>query len=435
MRPELSVVVVVHNMAREAPRTLLSLSSTYQRDISADDYEVIVVDNGSNIPLDRQSAADPPGPFRFIRIDPAPASPAHAINRGIAEAQGKTIGVIIDGARLVTPRLLHFARHGAQLYPRAIVTALGWYLGSDVQSHAMCAGYDAREEDALLESIGWPQEGYRLFEISTPDESSVNGWLAGPEGAGFVFESNALFASRETWDLLDGADERFSSPGGGLLNFDLFRRALELPEARLVLLLGEGTFHQLHGGIATNAAPSLFQERYGRWAAEYRSIHGQPWAPPTLRHLPTHLGTLPRAVSTRLARTVIDPIRRRPDTPAGPDFDLWSWPEPPARPSTNETIRGLVELMQEEFKAGHYDAVAAIARLARARAPREPEPLRLLRWVAAYHDERSLNPLGRHAHFHLALAKALTLCGEMEKAADELRVAQSYQDDTASSTR
>ena len=51
-KPAVSVVVVVYNMAREAPRTLYSLSAAYQRDISAEDYEVIVVDNGSTPAFD-----------------------------------------------------------------------------------------------------------------------------------------------------------------------------------------------------------------------------------------------------------------------------------------------------------------------------------------------------------------------------------------------
>ena len=48
----LSVVVVVYNIPREAPRTLFSLSADYQRHIAPEDYEVIVVDNGSNPSLD-----------------------------------------------------------------------------------------------------------------------------------------------------------------------------------------------------------------------------------------------------------------------------------------------------------------------------------------------------------------------------------------------
>ena len=43
----LSVVVVAYDMARELPRTLRSLGSDYQRGIDGDEYDVIVVDNGS----------------------------------------------------------------------------------------------------------------------------------------------------------------------------------------------------------------------------------------------------------------------------------------------------------------------------------------------------------------------------------------------------
>src|SRR5882757_5157879 len=110
-KPDVSVVVVVYNIPREAPRTLFSLSAAYQRHIGAIDYEVIVVDNGSNPPLDPQLVAGLEGNFRLIRIDPASPSPAQAVNRGIAEANGELIGVMVDGARIVTPGLIHFARH------------------------------------------------------------------------------------------------------------------------------------------------------------------------------------------------------------------------------------------------------------------------------------------------------------------------------------
>jgi hypothetical protein len=42
--PKLSVVAVIHDIAREVPRTLLSLSAGCQRDIASSDCEVIVVD-------------------------------------------------------------------------------------------------------------------------------------------------------------------------------------------------------------------------------------------------------------------------------------------------------------------------------------------------------------------------------------------------------
>src|ERR1700719_249140 len=96
-RPDLSVVVVVHNMAREAPRTLYSLSAAYQRHIGAEDYEIIVVDNGSTPPFDAKVIDGLTGNFRLLRLDPARPSPVRAINRGLAEARGEIVGVMIDG--------------------------------------------------------------------------------------------------------------------------------------------------------------------------------------------------------------------------------------------------------------------------------------------------------------------------------------------------
>ena len=45
---DLSVVVVFYNMRREAARTLQSLSRSYQEELDDIDYEVIVVENGSD---------------------------------------------------------------------------------------------------------------------------------------------------------------------------------------------------------------------------------------------------------------------------------------------------------------------------------------------------------------------------------------------------
>ena len=44
----LSVVVVFYNMRREAIRTLQSLARSYQRDVEDLEYEVLVIDNGSD---------------------------------------------------------------------------------------------------------------------------------------------------------------------------------------------------------------------------------------------------------------------------------------------------------------------------------------------------------------------------------------------------
>jgi hypothetical protein len=420
-KPDVSVIVVVYNMAREAPRTLHSLSADYQRYIKPGDYEVIVIDNGSNPPLDPRDLAALSGDFRLIRIENASPSPAAAINRGLAEARGEIIGVMIDGARIVTPGLLHFARHGARLYERAVVATLGWYLGYDLQSWAIRTGYNQAREDTLLASINWPQEGYRLFEIATMDESSFDGWFA-PIG-----EANALFMRRELWNTLGGMDERFNLPGGGLLNLDLYRRAGDLPDAELVILLGEGSFHQVHGGTATNAPVESFPTMLASWNEQYEAVRESSWSHPKFMNPPTYVGKLPSAVLSRFVRAVIDPVQvygpREP--PLGNDFDqaLWSLvsPEQP----TDPTIAALVDLAQREFKAHSYESTAAVARLTLEHSPDEPEPKRLLSLIGGW---LSINgpPDNRRAGFHCALGEAHRLLGDRATAAAEYEKALTF---------
>ena len=202
----------------------------------------------------------------------------------------KIIGVMIDGARIATPGLLHFARQGTRLDEAAVVAAPGWYLGYDFQRWAMRYGYDQTREDALLAAIEWPKDGYRLFEIATMDESSVDGWLQP------IAEANALFMRSSLWDKLGGMDEGFDAPGGGLVNLDMYSRAMELPDAQLVLLLGEGTFHQLHGGVATNASPEEIEVSFPKWDDQYERLRGRRYQKPLsgkAAHLPGELFRVP----------------------------------------------------------------------------------------------------------------------------------------------
>ena len=406
-RPDVSVVVVVYNMAREAPRTLRSLSADYQRHIDASDYEVIVVDNGSQPAFDGKLLDGLAGNFRLIRMDPPHPSPTHAANRGLAEARGSVIGMMIDGARMVTPGLLNFARHGVGLYRQAALTALTWHLGFDLQGWAIEAGYDKDREDWLLASIEWPKDGYRLFEIATLAGSSTDGWFIPPS------ESNALFLGRQTWDVLGGFDERFDAPGGGFVNPDLWCRTLELPEVRHVILLGEGTFHQLHGGIATNASPESLSQSLVQWGEQYQAIRGRPLPGPAFRSAPTYLGTLPRPALARFVRAALDPARarlggREPPLGAGFDRGLWS-PGPTVRPA-DPTVAALVDLAQGEFRAGRFEAAAAVARLTRRHASDEPEPQRLLALVGVWIPNGE-PPQERRGEVDEAVAKAERLLG------------------------
>jgi hypothetical protein len=333
---------------------------------------------------------------------------------------------MIDGARMVTPGMLHFARRGAMLYERAIVSTLGWHLGADMQRWAQQAGYTQKDEDSLLASIDWRNDGYRLFEISTLDESSADGWLRP------TIESNALFIRREMWATLGGMDERFDIPGGGSVNADFFSRALSLPKAELVILLGEGTFHQMHDGISTNAEPELYMQRLKQWHRQYRDIRGRPFEVPRSQNPPTYLGVLPRPALTRFVHSAIHPIRgltfRGPDEPPlGRDFDpdLWSVPAPVS--PRNPTIAALLRLARDEFKAGRFEACAAVARLARNHAPDEQEPQRLLMQVGPWLP-RNTPPREQQSAFHLALGQAYRLLGDEVESASHFNRANTLGD-------
>jgi hypothetical protein len=296
-RSTISVVVVAHDMARELPRTLRSLSPSYQRGLGADDYEVIVVDNGSPRPVDPALVASFDGRLRMERIDPAPPSPARAANHGLGLGNGDLVGLIVDGARLASPGLLAEARRAASLGPRPVITAPAFHLGPVRHMLAAETGYDQAAEDRLLADTQWEDDGYRLFEISTPAGSWGRG-LFGPAG-----ESSSLFCPRSIWDELGGLDERFALPGGGLVNHDLYRRACALEDVELIVLLGEGTFHQYHGGAATTRRYS-----WDEMHAEYRAITGRAHRPPDSS--PLYVGHARPALLALIERSAHQAIKR-----------------------------------------------------------------------------------------------------------------------------
>jgi len=44
-RPEISIIIIAYNMAREVPRTVFSFLPPFQRGIAPEDVEIIVVEN------------------------------------------------------------------------------------------------------------------------------------------------------------------------------------------------------------------------------------------------------------------------------------------------------------------------------------------------------------------------------------------------------
>jgi|GEM_PF-668184 len=303
----LSVVVVSYNIPRELPRTIATLRPSYQRNILGHDYEVIVVDNGSEQPATVDQLAADGLDLRVIEHGTGSPSPVGAVNAGLNASFGRYVGVFIDGARMLSPGLLGAARSALEMDDRVIVAARGRYLGPQMQRDAATEGYDQAAEDRLLSSVPWESDGDRLFDISVFDESSGPTWFSP------IAESNAMFMSRSLWAELGGFDPAFTMPGGGLVNLDTWRRACDLPRTRIVTLLGEATFHQFHGGVATNGSLDVIDEFH----VDYERIRAQTYEAP--RVAVTYFGSF-RALppESELAQRPRSEPRTAPAVPIGP---------------------------------------------------------------------------------------------------------------------
>lgn len=295
--PKLSVILCVYNMPREAPRTILSALPNHQQGIAPEDYEVIVVDNGSSSPIEEQFISALPNVVTYVRYPHATKSPVHAMNWAATEiATGEHLLFAIDGARIFSPRLFATTLSAHAAIETAFVYALSWHLGPKPQMQSVEEGYDQEFEDRLIESSGWPAAPDGLFDISV---------FAGSSRLGFfmpVMESNAFSMSRSLLSLIGGYDERFTSPGGGLCNLELFARYVAHPHCQKVCLLSDGTFHQVHGGIATSGV--------GLWddfMAEYSAIFGRSFESPP-RFTPIYFGQ-PRPAMDRFLKQSADGLR------------------------------------------------------------------------------------------------------------------------------
>jgi len=123
-----------------------------------------------------------------------------------------------------------------------------------------------------------------LFRAAGSTSDGSMGWF------GALFESNCFGMPKAAFERLGGFHPGFMSPGGGLVNLDFFRLAVESPDLAYVLLLGEATFHQYHGGVTSNVA--LQAHPWEVLHAEYVRLRGNRYIRPV--RPPILLGTMPR---------------------------------------------------------------------------------------------------------------------------------------------
>lgn len=274
-QPKLSVIVIGYKMARQLENTLYTLSSRYQQNIDAKDYEVVVVENESDDNLDPSVADSLGSNFKYFRRTETSHTPVPAVNFAFEQCRAPYIGLMIDGARMLSPRVLEYSLMVAKLSERALTVVPGYHLGADEQH--LANSYNETVEQALLDSVSWKSNGHLLFDIAS---------FSGGNNKGFFqpfMECNCLFASAKSFRDIGYADPQFTLRGGGSINLHMYRSLGMLADAQLFLTPGEGSFHQFHGGVTTMAYDGRKDELLAHktqlqnlWPGGFHSLRKEP---------------------------------------------------------------------------------------------------------------------------------------------------------------
>ena len=75
-------------------------------------------------------------------------------------ARGDVVALMLDGARLATPRLLSLGVRAAESHPRAMVATMGWLLGRTAPAQFASADDAERggSHGRILRAIEWPSD-------------------------------------------------------------------------------------------------------------------------------------------------------------------------------------------------------------------------------------------------------------------------------------
>lgn len=285
MKTIFTTIVIFFNGRREAQRTLHTLSSEYQN-INSDLYNVLVLDSGSSEPL-IQSEIEAFGPnFTYKYVQSNYPSPIEALRLGLELCETPYINVCIDGARMLSPGIFNYFLDILNIDSDPFVITTGFHIGKYHQNFSILEGYNQNIEDELLDYLDWQNNGYRLFNISTLKQDGYSFFSR-------LAESNCFFVKTETLKSI-GFNPGFISKGGGLINLSVFRDLIEIKKLNTYHLVGEATFHQFHGGAASNI--SMEDHPVQEYKEEYRNIMGKEFISP--KYSPIYYGEIKSEIET-----------------------------------------------------------------------------------------------------------------------------------------
>jgi len=294
--PTVSVILIGYRMATQLRNTLRTLETDFQREVGASDYEVILVENRSADNLPESCVRSLPGNVRYFPREEAGHSPVPAINFAFGQCRGDYIGLIMDGARMLSPGVIANAIKCRRLDANFLGLVPGYHLGEQEQHQYEHPAVALETEKALLASVDWRTDGYELFRISTWSGANRRGYLQP------MMECNCIFASRDNYRAIGYANPDFTLRGGGSINLHIYRSLGMLPHTRLFVWPGEGSFHQYHGGVTT----SSYEDRQAEIERHRVQLHSYwPEGFHALRREPTLFGGVPSQARAFLRKSLV----------------------------------------------------------------------------------------------------------------------------------
>lgn len=261
----ITFIVAAYNMERQLKRTLQSLTPQYQKALPRE-LEIIVVDNGSEVPLAMEAFRRFPRVTKIIRVEGKP-SPVFGLNQAVQEASFSNIALMIDGAHLLSPGIYENAKAVFQMMPRPVINIPQFILG-DISQNLRTSGNAFEREEEKLQSLNWPNRGYSLFEYAlVAGEHRDKDFYAS-------IESNCLITTKEVLEECGGFEEQFDEPGAGLANIEILTRLRHHPDNQYVIIPGEGTFHQDHSGTTTSVSREKRKALVEQYFKKYEAITG-----------------------------------------------------------------------------------------------------------------------------------------------------------------
>lgn len=216
--PRLSIVIPVYN------RTMLLenvLEGLMQQTLPRTEYEIIVVDDGSDEPLgDLKNRY----PFTFLRLENN-CGPAYARNRGIERARGERV-LFLDGDGIPAPRLLEEHLQVSAQNPSNTVV-IGYR-------------YDLVHNDSNCARVSQDMKPDFREVLYLAETCNLTRWPA-PWQACFT---NNLSVPRSLLEQIDGFDEHFHA--WGVEDVELGYRLYKQHGVEFKLARNAIVFHQLH---------------------------------------------------------------------------------------------------------------------------------------------------------------------------------------------